>query len=565
MCISIRNSEIGKRIYSILPFMQRFHCGSKGRGSFMKKQLMVLICLALSALFVFDFALADSDWSHPYATLTSSPSITWMESGMLNHVIQMRESADGWFGFRTEANGNVVLHVLLDPQKNEPFNMNIYVNNQFYFSWAVPCDGRPASLMLGQFDAGTEIAWCDFDPDTQFTQTSDYLMLVETEKAPASTAAVYTPAPTEAVYTAAPTAAPVPDMVLNGSVKVGDRFEMGYYEQDNDLTNGREPIEWTVLDVNQKDDTALVIASEALECLQYHIKASGKLKWGNSSLRLWLNYCFFFDAFNPTERNCIEITSASSMADHVTLLDSNQISKYNLAKTGCDVTPYAISRGAEIGTDNGKGCWWVRMNTTGSQSLTMFVGIHGKVYEKNKVNIKNNAVRPAMTVSISALQNCPRLTDYRNRPMWNLAFTNQKIAARSGPTNNYDEVKTFDVPFGTPVNVLRTLTTGGTPWVEVEFLYQGEWLRVWTGKKRFEKVSTSGLPGDYKVIGSGVIASDTPGLYGPGNEYRTMYDNVSAGTDVDILSMENRWYLVQYRIPSSKLIMRTWVHADTVH
>lgn len=34
----------------------------------------------------------------------------------------------------------------------------------------------------------------------------------------------------------------------------------GAYEQDNDLTNGKEPIEWIVLDVDKKTNRALVIS-----------------------------------------------------------------------------------------------------------------------------------------------------------------------------------------------------------------------------------------------------------------------------------------------------------------
>lgn len=33
------------------------------------------------------------------------------------------------------------------------------------------------------------------------------------------------------------------------AVKVGDTYVFGQYEQDNDLSNGKEPIEWIVIDV----------------------------------------------------------------------------------------------------------------------------------------------------------------------------------------------------------------------------------------------------------------------------------------------------------------------------
>lgn len=523
----------------------------------MKKRLIFLVFLVIAALFVFNAVSAEGDWLHPYATVTSSANITWMESRMLNRVIRMNEGTDGWFGIRTEEDSNVTLSVQLDPAWNTSFSMEIYINDEYFFSWNVLCNGKSQSLALGWLSAGTEITWWDYDPNTRTTQTSSYLMLVEAEKGAVSSAA--TPAPT-----AEPSPSPKPEMILNGTIKKGDRFLMGYYEQDNNRSNGREPIEWTILDINSKDDTAFVISTKALECIQYHTSNRGRVKWGDSSVRLWLNYAFFFDAFNPYERDCVAIMNISNVADHVTLLDKEQINKYGLASNGCDVTDYSKARGVEIGNDNGKGCWWVRMTETNSNRLTMFVGIHGKVYEKNEVTVTNNGVRPAMTVSISALQNCPRVTDYSSRPMWNLAFANQAIATRSGPTQAYAEVNGFEVPYGMPVNILRNLTTNDVPWVEVEFIFQGEWIRVWTGLKRFDKASNLGVHGDYEVLGSGRITDNTPGKYGPGNEYRTMYNNVVAGTEVEILSRESGWCLVQYNVSTSKLIMRTWVPENRV-
>ena len=526
----------------------------------MKKQLCFIFILVVM-LSICVTVFADTDWNAPCTTLTSSEGITCFDSWMLNQVVYMNESPDGWYEMQTEADGNVSLTVLLDPEWNDSFNMEIVVDDAPFFTWRVPCNGQPEQLLLGFMDAGTTIRWRDCDLQTGSTQANRYLLLVGAPQKTSTTVNVDMPSIPDVMEekTIESTTTPVQGNIINESLKVGDRFVMGYYEQDGNLNNGREPVEWIVLDVNKKDNTALVIASEALECIQYHIKASGKVKWGSCSLRMWMNYCFFFDAFNEYERECVETMNVAGVVDHVTLLDENQVKAYNLVKTGCDVTTYARNRGAEIGTDNGKGCWWVRMNTTGSGSMTKFIGIHGKVYEKNKVTVKNNAVRPAMTVSISALQECPQLTDYQDRPMWNLAYTNQKIATRSGPSTSFDEIRTFNLPVGTPVNVLRIQTTKGTPWVEIEFLYEGEWVRVWTGKKRIDKASTGGLQGDYEVFGNGVIIKETSGLYGPGYEYRTLYSDVEAGTNVEILYEENGWYLVQYKAPKGKLIMRTWV------
>ena len=41
------------------------------------------------------------------------------------------------------------------------------------------------------------------------------------------------------------------------SISIGEYFAFGVYEQDNDLTNGKEPIEWLVLDVQDGEDLLL--------------------------------------------------------------------------------------------------------------------------------------------------------------------------------------------------------------------------------------------------------------------------------------------------------------------
>ena len=44
----------------------------------------------------------------------------------------------------------------------------------------------------------------------------------------------------------------------NSGLKVGDSFTFGSYEQDNDLNNGTEPIEWQVLAI--ENNRALLIS-----------------------------------------------------------------------------------------------------------------------------------------------------------------------------------------------------------------------------------------------------------------------------------------------------------------
>ena len=50
--------------------------------------------------------------------------------------------------------------------------------------------------------------------------------------------------------------------------QVGSMITLGHYEQDNDLTNGQEPIEWRVLNI--EGDTVLLVSRYALDAQPYN-------------------------------------------------------------------------------------------------------------------------------------------------------------------------------------------------------------------------------------------------------------------------------------------------------
>ncbi len=55
---------------------------------------------------------------------------------------------------------------------------------------------------------------------------------------------------------------------LSINLQIGDLYSFGSYEQDNDLTNGAEPIDWEVLDI--QDNRALLISKYALDSKPYN-------------------------------------------------------------------------------------------------------------------------------------------------------------------------------------------------------------------------------------------------------------------------------------------------------
>ena len=91
-------------------------------------------------------------------------------------------------------------------------------------------------------------------------------------------------------------------------VQVGDIIEFGSYEQDNDLSNGPEPIEWRVLEVS--DGSALIVSEYALDARAYN-KGWASVTWAECTLRGWLNGEFYATAFNEEEKGRIAIVGDS--------------------------------------------------------------------------------------------------------------------------------------------------------------------------------------------------------------------------------------------------------------
>ncbi len=93
------------------------------------------------------------------------------------------------------------------------------------------------------------------------------------------------------------------------AIAVGDVVVFGRYEQDNDLSNGQEPIEWIVLDV--RDGKALLLSRHGLLAMGYH-DTWDDCTWETCSLRAWLNDSFIHYAFTEEEQSAILTTSVDN-------------------------------------------------------------------------------------------------------------------------------------------------------------------------------------------------------------------------------------------------------------
>ena len=191
-----------------------------------------------------------------------------------------------------------------------------------------------------------------------------------------------------------------------------DEYLFGTYEQDNDLSDGEEEIEWIV--IAREESRVLLMSKYALDCMPYEDAEPGA-DWASSSVREWLNGEFLNGAFDDIEREMILTAAAqpgvsirgpaagSDAGDAVFLLSDKETEKllrWNKAKV-CLPTEYAAARGAEINID-GSCSWWLRSQGM-SPSFAAYVHTFGGVVSGGiSVNNGGVAVRPALWISVLA-------------------------------------------------------------------------------------------------------------------------------------------------------------------
>lgn len=203
------------------------------------------------------------------------------------------------------------------------------------------------------------------------------------------------------------------------TVSVGSYITFGRYEQDNNMSNGKEDIEWLVLDV--RDGKALVISKHALDCQPYNDER-GSVTWESCTLRKWLNDEFLYSAFSSSEINRIPTVTVSAdknpkydtnpgnaTQDKVFLLSITEAEKYFSSdfERRCEATAYTEAQGAY--TAEFTSCdWWLR-SPGGLQDFVAYVSLSedfivgGDVREYGyDVSNGSYAVRPALWINLNS-------------------------------------------------------------------------------------------------------------------------------------------------------------------
>ena len=213
----------------------------------------------------------------------------------------------------------------------------------------------------------------------------------------------------------------------------GYEVVFGRYEQDNDLTNGPEPIEWIVLDA--QDGKSLLISKYTLDAKPFH-ELKNRTYWDSSTLRKWLNSSFFQDTFSKSEQQAILSTNidnskeqgnpawntkvgSSNTVDSVFLLSYAEVMAYYNSdhERQCEPTAYAATKGASV--KGGCSLWWTR-----SASFRDYLNYAGTVSPEGSTNTAKNVsskkggVRPAIWIDQEKLKFAlekNRLSDELNR------------------------------------------------------------------------------------------------------------------------------------------------------
>ena len=173
----------------------------------------------------------------------------------------------------------------------------------------------------------------------------------------------------------------------------------GAWEQDNNLANGGEGIEWTVLDEDSQG--FFLVSNFILDNRPYGDSAL----WKKSEIREWLNSDFLNDAFSTKGAGkIIEHTTSGTEKDKIFLLSVREVNEYFATDSSrkCHTTAYARSRGAVV-TYSTYGTWGLRSLRGGD--LHEFVTFSGEISRNGWTTGSSRGIRPAMWLKKDAFTN----------------------------------------------------------------------------------------------------------------------------------------------------------------
>ena len=166
--------------------------------------------------------------------------------------------------------------------------------------------------------------------------------------------------------------------------EIGDSVYFGDYEQDNEIFNGKDTIEWLVLE--RQENYLLLTSKKCLDVKSYN------------QIREWLNTDFFEEAFSEQEQKWIY-----QGEDKVFLLSSEEVAKYLPSEEERSIVPtaYAMAQGLSPDAENHGVKWWLRSDGD-SDNKYQYIWTSGYLDRSGvSTGYANIGIRPAMWIDLS--------------------------------------------------------------------------------------------------------------------------------------------------------------------
>ena len=193
----------------------------------------------------------------------------------------------------------------------------------------------------------------------------------------------------------------------------------GHYEQDNDTSNGKEAIEWIVLDYDSTTNRSLLISRYSLSGYPYQWGDSKTPypTWDKSDIRRWLNNEFIGDAFSSEEQdNIVKVristpdyngnSGGADTEDKIWLLSRDEATTYfkNDDDRKASLTDYAKAKCNYDNFTEFDGCWfwWLRSPGSGSVNASS-IRPFGDIYDADWVFNHRESVRPVLWLALDSV------------------------------------------------------------------------------------------------------------------------------------------------------------------
>ena len=192
--------------------------------------------------------------------------------------------------------------------------------------------------------------------------------------------------------------------ILNpfAGLEVGDTFTFGSYEQNNDISDGSEPVTWVVM--AKEGDKLWMISQLGLDAQPFN-RRRVDVTWADCTLRTWLNEDFLTAAFTEDELAwLLPTTHKDGTEDKVYLLGRDEAEAFFAAGNTwkLKVSDFAKAQGVNYNNTKKSASWLLRTPGTEGNCVSYVSYLDGTVQGNSYVNVRTFAVRPVICVGKEA-------------------------------------------------------------------------------------------------------------------------------------------------------------------